>query len=149
MEIKPADKEIIDHKDLRYKRKVSNKGIKDMDKQAYEHTVGLVLSKTAAPNLKPLFSWLSSNIKRLRKGNISPGTAASGNKRSLLLNSISDKVDELPVHFNITNTVNQALGRGLFSQNPKVRKSYLDFTGSRFNAGKDTKQVFKKILRTI
>lgn len=43
MEIKPADKEIIDHKDLRYKRKVSNKGIKDMNKQAYEHTVGLVL----------------------------------------------------------------------------------------------------------
>ena len=55
MEIKPADKEIIDHKDLRYKRKVSNKGIKDMNKQAYEHTVGLVLregiSKKAAPDV--------------------------------------------------------------------------------------------------
>ena len=52
MEIKPADKEIIDHKDLRYKRKVSNKGIKDMNKQAYEKLVGLALrasmSKTAA-----------------------------------------------------------------------------------------------------
>lgn len=47
MEIKPADKEIIDHKDLRYKRKVSNRGIKEMNKQAYEHTVGLVLSKQA------------------------------------------------------------------------------------------------------
>lgn len=50
MEIKPADKEIIDHKDLRYKRKVSNKGIKEMNKQAYEHTVGLVLSKQAGAN---------------------------------------------------------------------------------------------------
>lgn len=48
MEIKPADKEIIDHKDLRYKRKVSNKGIKDMNKQAYEHTVGLVLIKKSS-----------------------------------------------------------------------------------------------------
>lgn len=47
MEIKPADKEIIDRKDLRYKRKVSNKGIKDMDKQAYESIVKRLLNKRA------------------------------------------------------------------------------------------------------
>ena len=83
METKPADKEIIDHKDLRYKRKVSNKGLKDMNKQAYEHTVGLVLSKEAG--IKEMYEAVKQHVKDNRL------TYAGGATGAILGVSVSDR----------------------------------------------------------
>lgn len=53
MEIKPEGLQEIDRKDFRYKRHVSDKGLRIMNKKAYEHLVGLVLSKQAAVQTLP------------------------------------------------------------------------------------------------
>lgn len=51
MEIKPSDKEIVDRKDLRYRRKITNKGIKDIDKQAYRQSVSRILSQAGVKEI--------------------------------------------------------------------------------------------------
>ena len=78
MEIKPAEKEIVDRKDLRYKRKVSNKGIKDMNKEAYVRLVSGVMAKNASTDdvIKAIIEHVKDNRGKYAGGAIGAGLGA-------------------------------------------------------------------------
>lgn len=101
MEIKPADREIIDRKDLRYKRKVSNKGIKDMNKQAYEATVKMLLSKRANDGVQA----------PIRLADASPTTATSSLISSTPSSLVADVVSS-PVNIAMAGSASSGKGSG-------------------------------------